>query len=360
MPEGLRAQDLPNEDISGFGWSDFRKSLLNRRCSVLLAMATVLVAVFAWMRTPLDRTMDVYTVVYLVAGAVIGLGAGVALALLLERRDDLIRGEVDVEEYREATLLGVVPDVERMVSGKQGSSDRGLVPVRKEDRLEFLSHYRPASPVTAAYRSVRKSLLLMSAGAGHRVFLITSPSPSEGKTTTSINMAIALAQTGTPTLLVSTDFRRPHTDEAFYARARGGLSGVLFGRVSLEETVVSTDVPNLSLLPCGRMPKDPIGMLLSDEFRDLVRRLRADYGYVVFDSPPISKVPEGLALARVVDATILVLRAARSSKRLTRRVLDRLSAAGGSATKGIVLNGGPLDRVVVGSRSTGAVVSDPH
>lgn len=100
--------------------------------------------------------------------------------------------------------------------------------------------------------------------------------------------------------------------------------------------------------------------LASDAFGELVKSLRADYGYVVFDSPPISKVPEGLALARVVDATILVLRAARSSKRLTRRVLDRLSAAGGSATKGIVLNGGPLDRVVVGSRSTGAVVSDPH
>jgi polysaccharide biosynthesis transport protein len=361
MPGGSHAPELPNEDISGFGWSDFLNSLRNRRWTLAMAMVTVLVGVFAWMRTPLDRPPDAYAVLYLVGGAVVGFGAGIALALMLERRDDVIRSELDVEEYREITLLGVVPEAERIVSRRQAGDDHSLVPVQNEDRLEFHSHYRPASPVSAAYRRVRKSLLLMSAGGGHRVFLVTSPSPSEGKTTTSVNMAIALAQTGTPTLLVSTDFRRPRTDEVFYARARGGLSGVLFGRVSLAETVVATHVPNLSLLPCGRMPKDPVGMLASDGFRDLVTKLRAGYGYVVFDSPPISKVPEALALAREVDATILVVRARRSSRRLTRLVLDRLSQTGTSCPVGMVLSGrggGPAGSVALeGSPSGRAAAS---
>jgi capsular exopolysaccharide synthesis family protein len=246
----------------------------------------------------------------------IGLALGFGWVLVAEYRDDAIRADREPVRRLGIPILGTV--------------------VRDPSLPGFVAHERPGSPAGRCYRSLGTSLLMRA--PGERTILITSASPSEGKTTTAINLAITLARSGSRTLLVSTDFRQPRLDEAFFARARGGLSGIVEGRVTRSQTIVDTEVPNLRLLPCGRMPRRPEELLASEAFRSLVRDLRAEYEYVVFDSPPAGKVPEARVMAGAMDCTVFVVRANRTSARHARGVLKDLAAAPGARIAGAVLN----------------------
>lgn len=246
----------------------------------------------------------------------LGLLVGIAWVLVSEYRDDAIRPERDPERRLGIPVLGMV--------------------VRDPSVPEFATGVSPESAPGACFRALGQSLLVRA--PGERVILFTSASPSEGKTTTAINFATTLARGGSRTLLVSTDFRQPRLDEAFFARARGGLSGIIAGRVTPAQTIVDTGTPNLRLLPCGRMPKRPEKTLASRGFRDLVEGLRQEYEYVVFDSPPAGKVPEAGVMAGTVDCLVFVVRANRTSARYARRVLRELGACPGARIAGAVLN----------------------
>jgi capsular exopolysaccharide synthesis family protein len=276
---------------------------------------------------------------------VVGMGLGVGLAFLLEHMDDSINSTDDIGQYLGVPTLGIVPKAtahgkayayQGGYGGPPGS--RPDVPaIGGENRLEFISHNEPASLISEAYRSVRTSLLLSFPDRPPRSILVTSPSPSEGKTSTAINVAISLTQTGARTLLVSTDLRKPRIDAVFGAKGRAGISGVLAGEVALEDAISETGVSNLSLLACGTLPPNPVELLMSIRFQELVLKLRKDYEFIVFDSPPVGNVSDARVLARMMDCTILVVRAAETSKHLARHVLDQL-AASGSRTAGVILN----------------------
>jgi capsular exopolysaccharide synthesis family protein len=222
-----------------------------------------------------------------------------------------------------------------------------------ENRLEFIGHNEPGSIVSEAYRSIRTSLLLSFPDRPPTALLVTSPAPSEGKTATAINLAISLTHTGARALLVSTDLRKPKIDAVFDIRSRGGIAGVLAGDVGLESAIIETGVPNLSILPCGVMPPNPVELLMSKRFQLLVSALRSEYDFVVFDSPPVGHVSDARILARYMDCTILVVRAGQTSKHLAHNVLDQLTSTPGSNTAGVVLN--DVDAATVGEYAyTGA------
>lgn len=287
------------------------------------------------------------TLLNLALSLVVGLGFGVGAAFLQEHMDDSIHSTEDVSQYLGVPTLGVVPKASAnghayAYQGGYGSPVKepsGKLPALGDPgQLEFISHNQPASIVSEAYRSVRTSLLLSSPDHAPRTLLVTSPSPSEGKTATAINVAISLTQTGARTLLVSTDLRKPRIDTVFaVARGAPGISGVLAGEVDLDDALVETGVPHLSLLPCGVLPPNPVELLMSNRFRDLVARLGGEFDFIVFDSPPVGNVSDARVLAQLTDCTILVVRAAQTSRHLARHVLEQLTASG-SRTSGVILN----------------------
>ncbi len=278
-----------------------------------------------------------------------GLGLGVGLAFFQEHLNDSINSTDEIAQFLGVPTLGIVPRSSAKVNrgayayhggyGKLESATKPDLPRLGEaaNNLEFISHNEPGSPLSEAYRSVRTSLLLSFPDNPPKSILVTSSSPADGKTATAINIGISLAKTGARTLLVSTDLRKIRMDEVFGVGEEQGLSGHLSGAITLEEAVCPSGVPNLSILPCGAMPPNPLELLMSHRFHEMVSQLREDFDHIVFDSPPVENVSDARVLGHVVDCVIFVVRATRTSRYMARHALEQLSASG-SRTAGVILN----------------------
>lgn len=195
----------------------------------------------------------------------------------------------------------------------------------------------PTSFRAEQLRSLRNRLVALNPDGSSKTLVVTSAVRAEGKTVTAINLAISLTQTGARTLLVSTDLRKPRVDTVFGVSGAPGISGLLAGEIELDEAIVETGIAKLDVLPCGVLPPNPVELLMSSRFGELVSRLAGDYGFVVFDSPPLGNVSDARILARITDSTLLVVRASQTSKHLARHVMDQLNASGGRIA-GVVLN----------------------
>jgi capsular exopolysaccharide synthesis family protein len=196
---------------------------------------------------------------------------------------------------------------------------------------------QPKSQFTEAFRALRTSLLLATAGRPPKFILFTSATPSEGKTTTATNLACVLAQRDTSVLLIDADLRRPNVHHRFGLLGKVGLTSVLAGTTTLAEALQHVpEVPNLDILPSGPVPPFPTEMLSSEAMRALLERLGGMYTHVVIDSPPVLSVTDGVILARLTDAVVLVIRHGKSSKHMIRRARDLLMRSG-APMAGLVL-----------------------
>ena len=157
-----------------------------------------------------------------------------------------------------------------------------------------------------------------------KTMVVTSSGPQEGKSTTAISLAIAMAQSGNRVLLIDTDMRRPRLHKAFGVPNDSGVSSLVVGDSDLEKTVKSTEVPGLFLLPCGPIPPNPAELLHTQTFRELVTRLGEGYDRLIFDSPPIGAVADALVLATQVSGTILVLKGGKTHRDVARRAVRSL------------------------------------
>jgi capsular exopolysaccharide synthesis family protein len=148
-----------------------------------------------------------------------------------------------------------------------------------------------------SYRALRTSLLLSNLGAPPKVIMVTSARPQEGKTTTSINTAIVLAQKGVRVLLIDADLRRPSIHKTLGMGPRSGLSNVLTGSATLQQTITTSPVlPNLFIMPAGTPPPNPAELLASSNMRDLIAELRGMYDHIVIDTPPTLSVTDAVVL----------------------------------------------------------------
>ncbi len=201
-----------------------------------------------------------------------------------------------------------------------------------------MTQARPQSQMAESYRALRTSLLLSSLGAPPKVIMVTSARPQEGKTTTSINSAIVLAQKGVRVLLVDADLRRPSVHKTLGMGPRSGLSNVLTGSATLEQTITpSTILPNLFILPAGTPPPNPAELLASSNMKDVLAELRGQYDHVVIDTPPTLSVTDAVVLSPRVDAIILVIRSGHTTKQALRRARDILMQVNAHVT-GVLLN----------------------
>ena len=183
----------------------------------------------------------------------------------------------------------------------------------------------------------------MSPDVPFRSLLVTSPAPSEGKTTVGVSIAIAMAQAGQRVLLVDCDLRRPRVHRVFGKANTVGLTTAVVDGCAPESIALETGIPNLSIVPSGPLPPNPAELFHSERFKSVLRRLTECYDRVIIDSPPVVAVTDAAVLSTLVDGVVLVARAFSTPKEIARHAARAITDVGGRVV-GAVLNAVNLDR----------------
>jgi polysaccharide biosynthesis transport protein len=282
----------------------------------------------------------------LAIGLVLGLALGVGLAFFQEYLDKTLKTADDVEQLLRLPALGVLPRFGLPESSKHldagpedGAPDEeALLVAAGPNGHRVMAPAIQASPqAVEAFRSLRTSVLL-SASPVPRLILVTSALPSEGKTTTAVNLGATLASLGNRVVVVDCDMRRPACHRSTGVENNPGFVQCLTGHVDLASAVLPVPgVENLSVVPCGPIPPNPAEVLSSPVAADLLRRLRTQFEYVLVDSPPLMSVADGRILATLVDAVVLVARAHSTPYDVVRRARALLYGSG-SRILGVALN----------------------
>ena len=261
----------------------------------------------------------------------LGLVAGTGLAFFFEYLDNTIKLPEDIQKYLRVPYLGPVPAM--ALDGKPESNERP----------ELVTLQSPKSTASEAYRGIRTSILFSSAEKQPQVLLITSAAPREGKTSTALNLAITMAQTGGKVILLDCDMRKPSLHKVFGFPRDKGMSSILVGNCEVKDALLNTQVPNLDMIPCGPIPPNPSEILGSPRMANLVELLRTSYTRVIIDTPPITAVTDAAVVGRLVDGAIVVVRAGATPREIVLNGLIQLKAVS-SPILGVVLNGVDMDR----------------
>lgn len=259
-------------------------------------------------------------------GFAIGLAIGLALVFLREQLDNTVKTPEDLEERLGLTFLGLLPVLDESSTERPGTP-KGKRPRRMTNKMvpELVVHERPLSGIAEAARAVRTNLTFMNPDHPHRLILVTSAAPGEGKTTVACSIAISLAQAGLRTCIIDCDFRRPRLHRIFGRAGDAGLTNVLVGDATLDEVSATTVVDNLSCIPSGPIPPNPGDMLHSEKFKGLLVELARRFDRVVVDSPPLAAVSDSAVISTVVDGTVFVVRAGKTSRTLATQGLRALA-----------------------------------
>lgn len=269
-------------------------------------------------------------------GFMLGLTSGLGLAFVLEGLDNTVRTTEQAQIISGLAPLGMIPLGSR--STREGANSKRLVIATSKEAVELVTQVRPQSQMAESYRALRTSLLLSNLGAPPKVIMITSALPQEGKTTTSINCAVVLAQKGIKVLLIDADLRRPSIHKTLGMGPRSGLSNVLTGSATLQQAITASAVlPNLSVLPAGTPPPNPAELLASTNMREMLEELRGQYDHIVIDTPPTLSVTDAVVLSPRADAIVLVIRSGQTTKQALRRSRDVLMQVNAKVS-GVLLN----------------------
>ncbi|MGI8654636.1 MAG: GumC family protein [Pyrinomonadaceae bacterium] len=271
----------------------------------------------------------------------LSLAGGIGLAFLLDYLDDTLKSVDDIDRYIHLPTLALIPASRSERLHLRGRSSAVGGDGNESTALALINDVR--SPIAEAYRHLRTSLLLSSAGQPPRSILVTSSQPSEGKTTTAVNTAVMLAQTGVEVAIVDCDLRRPRLHAHFGTGNAQGVTNYLSGESNLDALLQSYDkLPNLKLLTSGPVPPNPAELLGSDEMRKMLNHLTERFTHVIIDSPPTISFTDASILSTMVDGVVLVVHGGRSSRAVVRRARQQLLDIGAHIF-GIVLNNVKLE-----------------
>src|SRR5438105_1664529 len=274
---------------------------------------------------------------------VLALALGVGLALFLEYLDDSIHSTDDVEKFLRLPALAVIPSMSGGVARRRLLSSATALQKRNGNtggNPELLLNVNGRSALAESYRQLRTSVLLSTAGRAPKTLLITSSLPGEGKTTTAVNTAITLAQTGASVVIIDADMRRPRLRSIFDLPEREGLSSILSSETKPEDmlhAIHRDEATGLNVLASGPIPPNPAELLGSEQMRKLIAVLSGAFTHIVIDSPPVSSFTDGVLIASMVDGVLLVVHGGKSSRGVVRRSRQLLTDVGAKIF-GVVLN----------------------
>jgi capsular exopolysaccharide synthesis family protein len=262
----------------------------------------------------------------LLIALVCGLGLGIVLAFAIETLDNTLKTQIDVETFLGVPVLGLIPIIGQGkldIKGK-GKDGKGDAQLRDRDLGVFRE---PRSMAAECCRSIRTNIMFMSPDHPIQTMVITSPSPQEGKTTTAINLAIAMAEAGSRVLLVDTDMRRPRLHRSFAVPNQVGVSTLILGNSTIDEAIKHTDIPNLDVLPCGPVPPNPSELLHTKRFAQVLKDCRNRYERIILDSPPTSAVTDPAVLGNLADGVILIVKGASTTREAAAHARRQLISA---------------------------------
>jgi succinoglycan biosynthesis transport protein ExoP len=258
------------------------------------------------------------TVLNLIFGLIGGLALGLGVALLREVLDTRIRGERDVEALTTAPIIGGITFDPTAV----------MKPLIVQDD--------PHSVRAEAFRTLRTNLQFLEVESGAKSFVVTSSIPSEGKTTTAANLAIALADSGAQVLLIDADLRRPKIANYMGIEGAVGLTDVLISRVEVADALQPWGRGNLVVLPAGTIPPNPSELLGSRAMGNLISTLEAEFDVVILDLPPLLPVTDAALVSKITRGALLVVAAGRTHKAELEGAISALENVGANVA-GIIL-----------------------
>ncbi|MFQ6034443.1 MAG: polysaccharide biosynthesis tyrosine autokinase [Sedimentisphaerales bacterium] len=274
---------------------------------------------------PLEMVTSRQWWLWLPGGTIVGLLLGVGLAFLIETANDLVRTPRDVARFLDVPLLCMIPDA------VEDKLDRDV-------DLALTVYQAPYSVISECYRQLRANFELSSSAESWKTILVTSGNAADGKTSVAVNLATTFVAKNQKVLLLDANFRRPGLQEIF-AKTQAhdfdaqlsnlGLSSLLTDQCGYE-VIRPSGIQGLDIIVSGPMPSNPAELLASARMQELIKEQRKIYDYIIVDSPPVLLVSDAKVLAKLVDATILVLNAAATSRGAAQRAIGELRAVGAS------------------------------
>ncbi len=289
-------------------------------------------------------------------GLLVGLVFGLIVAFVWESLDTSIGTIEDVEAYINVPVLGVVPYID---PNNTREELKKLYPGLDEDMYRIyttmISHFLPKSIASESYRALRTNVEFLQKNKGVKVLVVTSSSTGEGKTTAVINLAITIAQMGKRVLIVDGDLRNhaihnyfgldrePGVTDAILGNVRWdeavrNITDIMLGRLRVEDLLVTSGLDNVSVLTAGSTLPNPSEFLNSATVDEMIKEMRKNYDYILFDAPPVLPVADTVILGSKVDGVLIVYQVgkiARSALKRSKHILDNVNAN----IVGVILNG---------------------
>jgi capsular exopolysaccharide synthesis family protein len=264
---------------------------------------------------------------YLAIGIFVGGILGVGLAVLIDRSDLTYRNPGEVFERLKAPVVCKIPAarVPRRANGKAANP-------------ALIALYSPSSKLAEAIRAARTALLFAAKSQGSKVFLMTSPSPGDGKSTVTANLAISLAQSGKRVVLVDADFRRPRVHAYFDVPLEPGIMQAVSADEHLDNCLRPSSQDGLTLLSAGGRPKNPGEVVTSQEFGQLMEQLRERFDIVIIDSPPLLPVADAAVISALVDGVYMVIRIRKGVVVTSSKAKEKLDMVDAQCL-GVIVNG---------------------
>ena len=293
----------------------------------------------------------------LLMGLMFGLGMGFGVALMQEYMDHSIKSSNDIAQSIGLSVMGQIPLFDEDMTGKRKTFSAKIKELTEKSKsrdesksksatrrpLQLITGMSAKSPAMEAYRTLRANLQFANVDTKVHTLTISSPAPGEGKSVTSANLAIAFALLGEPVILVDADMRKPRQHKLFKTSASPGLSDMLVEDLPLSKVLRDTSVPNLKLIPAGRIPPNPSEILASQRMADLCNKLKNEAKVVICDTPPILPVSDAVILGSRTQGVLLVLLHEKTTIDAANEALILLQK-GGARVLGAVLNGIQFNR----------------
>ncbi len=255
-------------------------------------------------------------------GMVFGIILGVGIAFFIEYLDDTIKSPTDVENFLKVPFLGLIPTV---------SSNQDLT------AIENIVENQPKGTIAENYRAIRTNILF-SSDRPVKKLIVTSTGPSEGKTTTAVNIAEVMARAGDRTLIIDADMRRPRIHKIIKLEGdEKGFSNYLTGNATLDEIIHKTPIETLFVIPAGPIPPNPVEILNSPRLKELLNKIGERFDRIIIDTPPVIAVTDAAILARMADGVIFTVCGGRAHKDIVKRGINGLIKVGGNIF-GVILN----------------------
>lgn len=264
----------------------------------------------------------------LAVATIVGVVGGVGLGLLREYLDDTISSPVDVTAHLKAPFLGLVPRLPDGISGSEA---------------DLFTHHHPQSSVAEAVRGLRAMIEMNPSGPPPRRILVTSSVAREGKTSTTLRLAVSFAQMGKRVVLIDADLRRPRVHKVFGADSSVGLSSYLVGVAKADEIAHATPVPNLHVIYAGAPTDRPAELMGSPRMAQLLEELEGRFDVILIDTPPSVALSDAVTLSRHVDGVVLVVKEQSVSRMVVKQTLDLMRQVDANLL-GVVLNNVDLQR----------------